>query len=51
MSSLSTIFNSLGSLLAVLQTNPALLIFLVALAALFVAALALKVVHAVVSKK
>lgn len=51
MPSISQLIKSVSELLTVVQTNPMLLVVLVAIAALVVVAMALRVVHTVVSKK
>lgn len=51
MSSVTNLLRAVNELLVVVQANPMLLVVLVAVISLLVAAMALKVVHAVVSKR
>lgn len=51
MPAISMLIKGAAEFLAVVQANPMLLVSVVALASLAVAAMALKVVHTVVSKK
>jgi hypothetical protein len=51
MTAIPVLIKATAEFLAVIQANPMLLVSLVALASLMVVAMALKVVHTVVSKK